>query len=237
MKKEQKQILFTLISGVSIGLAAIGFWVYVSQNEKKLVIKTPFFEMNVDFIGRHIKDGGMYLKRQKYELAKEKFNKAIALDSENIEALIGHCYANSMMKLYAEAIQDCSRVIQYDSNNLKAYGVRGGAYYELKQFDSALKDLNRAIELNDENETLFYNRGGVLNEMKQFEASLDDMNRAIELAPDEGLFYLSRSRVLANLKQYEKSLDDIKRARELGVEDPNLEFEAKLLKKLQAKNQ
>lgn len=94
-----------------------------------------------------LKQGDMYAKHGSYERAIEEYNKILAWDPQNINALNNRGNAYSRSNHYKEAIDDFDNVISLDPSFVLAYHNRGIAYAWSGDMTKATEDFKRACEM------------------------------------------------------------------------------------------
>ena len=94
-----------------------------------------------------LKQGDMYAKHGSYERAIEEYNKILAWNPQNIEALNNRGNAYSRSNRYKEAVNDFDNVISLDPDFVLAYHNRGIAYAWLGDKTKATEDFKRACEM------------------------------------------------------------------------------------------
>jgi tetratricopeptide (TPR) repeat protein len=113
---------------------------------------------------KKLTDEGLELLEQNMpDDAMKKYNKALLLDSNRVEAYYGLGVANYL--LCRKAKQTCSEAIKYfdkamsvNPNYRQSYYNRGSCKALTNDFNGALEDFNRAIELDSKNGYYYYNR-------------------------------------------------------------------------------
>lgn len=149
-----------------------------------------------------------------YEETLDKFNQAIARNSDDTCSIAHRGEIYCSMKRYEEALTDFSRAIQINPNYVWAIAHRGETYRLMKHYLEAITDFNRAIELKQEQPWALAHRGATYRFMgkQYYELALADFSQAIELKPDYAWAFAYRCRVYDLMRCYEKALLDFDKA-------------------------
>lgn len=162
-----------------------------------------------------------YEKLEKYQIAIERYDKAIELDNKNIATYNNRGYVYGILKQDALAIQDFNRAIELDSNYTWAYINRGLSYSNLEDYAAAINDYNKAIQLDPDEALTYFNRGIVYGNMGKYEKAIEDFNQAIKItsshiSPNKGIVYYSRAVSIQSLSGCAEALPDYNEAIQLG---------------------
>jgi len=85
---------------------------------------------------------------KKYDEALECSNKALELDSKNIDNLNIKTWALNGLKRYDEALECSNKALEIDSNNAWSFANKSWALNGLKRYDEALECSNKTLELD-----------------------------------------------------------------------------------------
>lgn len=145
-------------------------------------------------LGTSLEEGG------KYDEAIEEFRRAIALDSNHVDAYVGWARAlyfkgyylqglegdaEHRSKLYDEATKIIERAIDMDPTNPYTYEGWGRMLHELHRYDEAVGKFDLAVELDPAYAFAYEGRGKAYVEMGRTRDAIAQYERAIELAPSQ----------------------------------------------------
>ena len=99
-----------------------------------------------DAVG-YFNDGTFLQKQAKYDLAIERFNSALDLDPNYVDALYHRGRAYQSKQLYDRAIKDYSTAIGINGDYGDCWFYRGWAYFNLRKYDLAIRDFDQAIRV------------------------------------------------------------------------------------------
>ena len=95
--------------------------------------------------------GNDAFKVGKYQVAVEKYQEALEIDSENIVCSKLYCnqgLALHKLKNYSDAVKAFDNALEIDEQYTKAYSKRALAYIELEQYQDAIADCEKACDMN-----------------------------------------------------------------------------------------
>ncbi len=162
-----------------------------------------------------------YEKLKKYQLAIERYSKAIELDNTNVAAYNNRGNVYGILSDDNLAIQDFNRAIELDSNYTWGYINRGLSYSNQGDYVAAIEDYNKAIQLDPNEALTYFNRGIAYGNLEQYEKSIEDFNQAIKItpshiSPNKGVVYYSRAVSKQSLAGCAEALQDYNEAIQLG---------------------
>lgn len=204
---------------------------YMPQSATPPVVPTPQKQVSAQPVGatppkktkeQWLNEGYKFYAAQKYKLAIDAFNQAIALDPEYPDAYLNRGLAYEAMEEHQKAIGDYSQSIVLDGQNVRAY-IRRGIIYNIRAFKQrelgsphqaakdhqrAIEDFSRAIALNRQYALAYYNRGLTYSALKQYREAIDDYDWAIELNSQNANFFNNRGYAYQKLDEYQKAIED-----------------------------
>ena len=92
------------------------------------------------------------LKAGDFEEAEEYFNRAIAMDSSNTNALVGRASIRSQNKHFKAALDDYQRIISIEPSNAFAIYQRGRIRAQLGLLEEAMTDFNKSSQLTHDSD-------------------------------------------------------------------------------------
>jgi tetratricopeptide (TPR) repeat protein len=121
----------------------------------------------------------------RYKQAIKYFDKAVELNSRNVEAYSNRGAAYDSLKEHQKAIDDYSRAIRYNPGLTAAYGNRAAAYHDLGQFDKAIKDYDRILRSSPRSAHTYTRRADAYQKLGQLETALKDYEKALSISRRE----------------------------------------------------
>ncbi|PWA82088.1 FKBP-type peptidyl-prolyl cis-trans isomerase domain-containing protein [Artemisia annua] len=120
----------------------------------------------IETCGRKKEEGNTIFKKQKYERASKRYEKALSFieydsafseeEKQQAKVLKISCNLNNAackLKLrdYKQVVKLCTKVLDADSKNVKALYRRAQAYIQLVDLDLAEMDIKKALEIDPDN--------------------------------------------------------------------------------------
>ncbi len=130
---------------------------------------------------KYLEKGNHLFANSKFEDAIKYYDKAIILNSENIEALYKKGRSLGALQRFEEAIDCLNETLKTDPNYLGALNFKGFYLKQLSLEQESMECFKRAIELNLHPNSVesYLNRGLSLNGLKQFDDSVQCYDKVI----------------------------------------------------------
>ena len=160
--------------------------------------------------------------QENLEAALLDYDRAIALEPRQPDALIARARLRRQIGDLEGAIHDYNRIIELRPNTALTYSHRGQVKRKKGDLTGAISDYNRAIELNPSDASFYNNRGLARKHLGDVAAALADLERAIELDPKLGVAYANRAEVRQAQKDVKGALADLDKAIALNPESGRL---------------
>ena len=131
-----------------------------------------------------ISEGNTFYYQDKYNEAIDCFDKALEIDSNNVDAWNNKANALYSLGRYDEAIQCYDRALEIDEMYTNAWNNKGLALGKLGRYDEAIQYYDRTLEL-DKNYTYgWHNKGDALFGIGKYEEARKCYERANQLGYD-----------------------------------------------------
>lgn len=152
----------------------------------------------LDSAAQYAERGSNEVDEGDYECGFDDCQKALDLDSKNVDALLCRGYIYKQRSEIHLAEKDFSEAVRLAPDNSIVFSQRGQLYKQIKKLDKALADMNRAIELFP---AYFYyeRRAGIYAELKDYENALKDYTEAIRQKPETESYYQKRAEIYREL--------------------------------------
>lgn len=207
-----------------INASADNMW-GIAGTKSGLIIKV------VDKVLNAIERKKAYNPKGSFAAIDSNYEKALAENPENIDALFRRAMTRSEKGEIKEAIQDYDEIIRLQKRvtptifkmstvyNNKAYCLIG-----LQDFEQALPLANKALELDKTEAYIWDTRGELYYKIGEYQKCIDDMDNAIIIKKNDNSFYY---RGLAKIKLGYKTeaCEDFKSSKDLGNKEVFLEIE------------
>jgi tetratricopeptide (TPR) repeat protein len=121
------------------------------------------------------------------------YNKAIALDSTQVDIYMARGNARLTTVDYDGATKDFTKVIQLDPGRAEAYFLRAMIEIYKKEFtDDAVADLNKAIQLDPGLAKAYYNLGVIKFVRNDLDGACIDWKKAAEMGYEQAVIYINK---------------------------------------------
>lgn len=127
--------------------------------------------------------GDGYFKDGNPVRALQAYNRAIALNPDNLEAYASRGAVHFFQGNYALAQADFKTVIDKNPYQVDAYTAYGSALAATGNFDEALEVLNSALALQPSKPEIFFSRAGVYFMLGRYADAVTDYTSVINLRP------------------------------------------------------
>lgn len=153
---------------------------------------------------------GVLLARRKraYERAIEDFDKVIALNGRNVEALIARGSALGELGHTGRALADLDRAITLSPGRAQPYVERGKIYDRIGKSDAALKDFDTALQLNLRDTSAFINRAAVHAKQGNHASAIRDLDAALSLGGGTPVLFYNRGYSHFAKREYAQAIAD-----------------------------
>lgn len=133
-----------------------------------------------------VEEGVNYHDKGDYEGAIAKYDKALALDKDNLLALAEKAYSLVSLQKYEEAVACCQRAISThpgDKGLRTVYVTYGNALDGLKKTDKSIEIYDEGILLFPDFYQLYFNKGITLFSVKNYDEAMVNFQKAVMLNP------------------------------------------------------
>ena len=161
-----------------------------------------------EFIAR----GNGYLTDGNPTEAIKNFNKAIAINPQNMEAYEARGTAYFVNGNYQEATQDFAVAINNNPNNSNLYTAYAAAAASMQDYDNALKALELAEQINAGKPEIYFSRGNIYFLLGKYDLALQNFNALLNAYPAAEVFN-ARAAVLTKQGKLDLANKDLEAAR------------------------
>lgn len=177
---------------------------------------TEALESERDNLTLYLTRGMAYYLRKHFSLAKDDFTAALALQGNNLDALLMRGNAQLQLGETQAAIADYDEFLTISPDHPEApYGRRAAAYTSLGRFTEALDDYAAAIECSDDPAKLYFSRATLRYHLGDFPGVVEDCRQAIENGYEAPEAYAARGSAYVQLGLLPEALADYTEAIDL----------------------
>ena len=145
------------------------------------------FGQNKEDAEKLVFEGIGYHDKGDYEGAISKYNSALELDNDNINALAEKALSLNSLQKYDESIQVCQKALKTHpgEKELRAvYVTCGNAYDALKKTDQSIETYDAGIREFPDYYQLHFNKGITLSSIKKYEEAILSWQKSATLNPN-----------------------------------------------------
>ena len=118
---------------------------------------------------------------KEWSLSISEFDKAIYLDSNNIDYISSMARAFLGLKNWEAASRCYIKILDLNLNAFEAYRQLGFIKLQIKALDQAESLLNRAIQINDKDAMSYFYRALLYSEQRRYKLAISDFEQAKQL--------------------------------------------------------
>ncbi|MDR2942703.1 MAG: tetratricopeptide repeat protein [Treponema sp.] len=152
--------------------------------------------------------GYIALRAQSLRTAAAQFEKALAIDGDYREALVGRAVVYRYTNDPKRSEQLLNRAIRQNPQWVTPFHERARLYKGAGFLQDALKDLDTAKEIEPDNYWVCVDRAAVLIELNRRKDALEDLDRAVILDPGGFLAYVYRAGIRDESGDYKGAEQD-----------------------------
>jgi tetratricopeptide (TPR) repeat protein len=157
------------------------------------------------FLGRGVLLAG---RKRAYDRAIEDFDKVLALQPDNVDALIARGDASSNLGRAGRALVDLNRAVALAPDRPAAYLARGLAEARQGNNAAARRDYEHILRLDPDNVDALLSVAALESLAGQHEAAIAHLDAAIAVDPAQARAFYNRGYAHFALRRYEQALAD-----------------------------
>jgi len=192
-------------------------WFYKALALSELGKSKEAFSMFKEYLEVEKKDdsawnnlGEEYLESEKFEDAKNCFDKAIKLNSE-VE-LFWENKAEALMELenFNEALKCTKKMLEINSKSVVSLLVQADIYDQLNEKDKLKEVLKKIIQISPSKDPNLLGAIGLAFLFQDdFENALASVEKGLKLDPSDELLWYNKACILSRLNKHEEALDSL----------------------------
>jgi tetratricopeptide (TPR) repeat protein len=194
---------FLSIRQIPVWESGLSLWSYVIEKEPEVSIA-------------YTNLGSVYQKMGQYDMAMEKYDKAITLDPNDYLAYTNRGVIFDRLGQFDKALESYKKAMISNPGDYKAYFNRGLTYDKMGRVADAIEDFQIATKLNMPDPMVVawaYNNLGILyTKADMYERSIAAFNISIAVEPNNPYTFYNRGFTYAYSGQYDRAIEDFDRA-------------------------
>ena len=158
-----------------------------------------------------------------------QFQKALWLDSNNIDAQFGVGLCLYHLQEFNDAVSAFRKALKIDSYNHSAYYFLGRSLMAEDNFREAIPNLTQSLLLDPDNSDTYFNLGKSYFETGKIIQAREAFNRTIRIEPQYGSAYYHIGLINEDIMEIEKAVHAYTRAREYSPEIEDVHYRLGML--------
>lgn len=178
-------------------------------NKMKQLLSILFFMLSVNLCAQqddiYARQGLEFGKKGKYDSAIANFDKSLAINPMNFNALYYKGYTLEKEKKYNEAVNYYTRALSVNDEGF-IYYRRGECYFYEKEDSLAILDFNIALSRIPGNDNILMSRASAYLRTKQYNKFLQDLDTHLSKNPGDYYSKANKGMALEELHRYDEAL-------------------------------
>ena len=162
----------------------------------------------------HFGLGLVKAKMRKYDEAIEAFDRALALDSANVEVLVNRGTVYYYKNELDQALTDLNLAIELNPKESNAYNAKSLLRAEQGNYQEALELVEKALAIEAFQPYFLNNRGYIRMQLDDPKA-VEDINKSIILLPKNGWAYRNKALWYMQQNKYDQAIVLLERAEKM----------------------
>lgn len=196
-------LILVAIATVSVAMISNEFSRKVEQG-KKSQLNSAELPKSADF-----NRGIQFLFDNDHGAAFSSFSRALELDKNSVDAMVGRGVALARMGKFAKAEVDFSAAARIKQNASAIYMNLANTREKSSDIFGSIENYSRAISLDPNLSSAYGNRARCYFMRGQFSQALDDLSHVIRLDKRNPLAYLNRAITLARLARFDTAITNL----------------------------
>lgn len=177
--------------------------------------------------------GKLHSATAKHDLALQEFQRALAINPRDAEAITGMAREYANTGRVQEAEQSYKRAIALRPDYWQGYNALGSFFYEQKRFSEAIAQFQKVVELTPDNSAAHSNLGAQYQNVGDYQKAEEEFKKSLELAPSYPV-YANLGSLYETQKRWDESARMTEKALQINGNDfrvwANLELAYEWLK-------
>jgi len=172
---------------------------------------------------------GVYCKSEKWDLAVDAYDFAIAINPVFGSAYFNKANALASNKKYDEAIAVYKETYEHESPSFVTFCYIGECYERSENFEKALSYYERAIKDNEDHGDAWLGKAISLDALGRIDDAYNAIQRALEIGGDEPDYWYTTSEIEEKLGYIDDAINSMKNAITLDETDTSLRLDYLIL--------
>jgi tetratricopeptide (TPR) repeat protein len=142
-----------------------------------------------------------------YQDALEYYDRALAIDPNNVDIVNNKGGALGNLGRYEEAMEYIDGALAIDPNNVDIVNNKGAALFYLGRDEEALEYYDRALAIDPNNTNALTNKGTTLAGLGRYEEAIGYFDRVLNIDPNYGPALVNKGAALGNLGRHQEAIE------------------------------
>lgn len=152
----------------------------------------------------------------------EDYNRACALDPNNLEALKYRAEYYTHNNDYFKALTDYKIFLTIDKENIDIYERKAELHTLLQKNDDAIADLDEALAINPKVSHVYYSKGILLYQKKDYKEANENFSTTLRIDANNALAWYHRGKCQLDFNNVPNAASDFENARKNGIDSPDI---------------
>jgi len=156
--------------------------------ESLMSVEVPLPEILVedfDLIEEFLEKADEFLEEENYDEAILFYDKTLAIDSSDIDAINGKALALYNIENYQEAITYYEQILVIDSSDIDALNGKALALYNIENYEEAITYYDIVLEIDSTDDDALFGKALALEGLGREEEAIPLLEKGIELEPPQ----------------------------------------------------
>jgi tetratricopeptide (TPR) repeat protein len=127
--------------------------------------------------------GVFYYSIKDYARSIEYYDKALAVDAENLSALNNKGTSLNYLGRYTEAIKYLDKVLAINPKHDNALNNKGMSLDSLGKYNEAIEYYDKVLAINPKHDNALNNKGSSLNNLGRYKEAIECLDKALAIDP------------------------------------------------------
>ncbi len=157
----------------------------------------------------HQRKAALHFRQQDVKNAVKEYRKAIALDGENIEALVGLAEIYLATRQYQKAIDYANEALKVDQHHPRPYTIKGLVHQRTGDTAKAISSFQTTVEMDPENHSAFLQLGYLMAAQDR-DLAIEYYNSASRIQPKDPRPVYNKGYYLQDQGEYDRAIETYK---------------------------
>ncbi|HEX9508975.1 MAG TPA: tetratricopeptide repeat protein [Puia sp.] len=152
----------------------------------------------------------------------DDYNRACALDPNNLEALKYRAEYYTHNNDYFKALTDYKIFLTIDKENIDIYERKAELHTLLQKNDDAIADLDEALAINPKVSHVYYSKGLLLYQKKDYKGANENFTTTLRIDANNALAWYHRGKCQLDFNNVANAASDFENARKNGIDSDDI---------------